>query len=88
MESTSNKEIYCPCCDYDTFKNVERYSYAICPICFWEDDPFQLDEPEEEGSNHVSLNQARINFAIFQACEKEMIKNCRTPNSKDKKRKL
>jgi hypothetical protein len=78
---------YCPCCEYNTFNKDERLHYSICPICFWEDDPIQFEEPEYEGgANRVSLNQARKNFIDFGSCERDMIKNCRKPNKKDKKK--
>ena len=33
----------CPCCGYFTLES--RAAYAICPVCFWEDD----DADEESG---------------------------------------
>jgi hypothetical protein len=54
----------------------ERYQYLICPICFWEDEGQDLDEPDEEsGPNHMTLRQARQNFVQFGACERTMVKN-------------
>ncbi|WP_394746743.1 CPCC family cysteine-rich protein [Spongiimicrobium salis] len=80
---------YCPSCDYNTFKKSERLQYSICPICFWEDDPIQFEEPDcKSGANRVSLIQARKNFIEFGSCEKDMIKNCRKPNKKDIKKPL
>ncbi|MBK8722315.1 MAG: hypothetical protein IPL95_08625 [Saprospiraceae bacterium] len=47
----------------------------MCEVCFWEDDPNQLDDPNYEGgANRVSLKQGQKNFIEFGACEKEMIK--------------
>ena len=72
----------CPCCGYYTFENRPDGSYDICPVCFWEDDPIQLKNPDYEGgANRLSLNQARKNFLEFRACEKEMIVFTRKPNS-------
>ena len=35
----------------------------ICPVCFWEDDGVQFDDPDfTGGANRPSLNQARENF--------------------------
>ena len=52
----------CPCCGYFVF-NDPPGSYDICPICFWEDDIFQLRFPMTTGANHVSLIQAQQNCA-------------------------
>lgn len=71
----------CPCCGYKTFRENPNGSYDICEVCFWEDDPIQLDNPEYEGgANRVSLKQGQKNFMEFGACEREMIKNVRQPN--------
>jgi isopentenyldiphosphate isomerase len=70
----------CPCCGYKTFDEQPNGSHNICPVCFWEDDLFQLNNPDYEGgTNWVSLRQAQKNFAVFGACEKDMIKNIRKP---------
>ena len=55
-------------------------SFDICEVCFWEDDPVQLENPDYEGgANKVSLRQGQINFSKFGACEREMIKHIRKP---------
>jgi hypothetical protein len=77
---------YCPCCGYDTFDPSDRFEYSICPICFWEDDKLQLEDPELiGGANRVSLVQAKLNFEEFGACEEDLIKNTRKPTNKDKR---
>lgn len=71
----------CPCCRYYTFSHKPNGSYDICPVCYWEDDPVQLDDPTYEGgANHVSLKQARLNYQKFGACEKKMLSYVRKPN--------
>ena len=36
----------------------------VCPVCNWEDEPLQLENPDEEDcTNHMSLNQAREAWA-------------------------
>lgn len=76
----------CPCCGYKTFKEQPNGSYDICQVCFWEDDPIQLDNPDYEGgANRVSLKQGQKNFVEFGACEREMTKNVRQP-TKDEQR--
>ena len=60
----------CPCCGFLTLEEPERGNYEICPVCFWEDDPVQLEDPDYVGgANDVSLNQARQNFAALRVSE-------------------
>ncbi|WP_137392522.1 CPCC family cysteine-rich protein [Rhodoligotrophos defluvii] len=48
----------CPCCGTRVISKPG--SYEICPICGWEDDPLQSEDPEFwGGANQLSLNQAR-----------------------------
>jgi hypothetical protein len=76
----------CPCCGYKTFRKKPNGSYDICSVCFWEDDPTQLDDPDYEGgANRVSLKQGQKNFIEFGACERDMIKNVIQP-TKDEQR--
>ncbi|MBU2714133.1 CPCC family cysteine-rich protein [Zooshikella harenae] len=79
------KKYSCPCCGYKVFDNPSPGNdYAICPICFWEDDPIGFDVPEEEcGCNGISLIEAQTNFEEFGACRKDMVKNVRQPNEND-----
>jgi len=70
----------CPCCGYKTFKHKPNGSYEICGVCYWEDDPIQLEETDYEGgANRVSLRQAQNNFQLFGACEEDMVKRVRKP---------
>ena len=74
----------CPCCGYLTLP--ERGGYEICPVCFWEDDG--QDEHDAEivrcGPNyHLSLTQARKNFAAIGACEYRVLKNVRPPRPEE-----
>lgn len=70
----------CPCCGYYTFEEKPNGNYDICKVCFWEDDPIQLYDPDYRGgANRISLKQGRRNFIEFGACEKEMIPYVRKP---------
>lgn len=49
------KEIECPCCGMTMVGE-----YDICPICDWENDPLQLEDPDfSGGANEMSLNEAK-----------------------------
>ena len=53
-----SNEHNCPVCDKHTFSCHD--SFEVCPICGWEDDELQCDEPDYEGgANTESLNQAK-----------------------------
>lgn len=70
----------CPCCEYLTFDNIPDGSYDICPVCFWEDDAQQNQNPElKGGANTVSLKEAKKNFRKFNACEERFTKYVRKP---------
>ncbi len=53
----------CPCCGYLTFDEEPSGTFEICPVCYWEDDNVQNEDPAYEGgANGVSLLQAKENF--------------------------
>ncbi len=59
----------CPCCGR---KVIEKPGdFEICPICGWEDDPTQSQDPDfEGGANELSLNQARKKYKAERAAKK------------------
>ncbi|MDO6450346.1 CPCC family cysteine-rich protein [Oceanobacillus profundus] len=76
----------CPCCGYKTLDDEPPGTYAICEICFWEDDAVQYNDPDYEGgANTPSLREAQRNYIEFGACEKRCIEFVRKPNEKDMK---
>lgn len=81
-----SKKYPCPCCGYKTLTEEACGSYDICPVCFWEDDPIQLDDMDYEGgANRVSLRQGQRNFLEYGACERKMIKHTRPPTSEEQR---
>ncbi|MFV0456880.1 MAG: CPCC family cysteine-rich protein [Pseudomonas sp.] len=51
----------CQCCGSLTISEYGKYE--ICPICNWEDDPVQSENPDYSGgANALSLSQARENW--------------------------
>jgi hypothetical protein len=76
-----NQKYKCPCCEYLTLDEPPIDSYEICPVCYWEIDPLQINRPDYEGgANVVSLNQAKANYKKFGACDKRVLKYVRPPN--------
>ena len=76
----------CPCCGYKTLELEPPGTYDLCPICFWEDDAVQFDDPDYEGgANEVSLRQAQKNYAEFGACERSALSQVRNPTEKDER---
>lgn len=52
-------KFFCKCCGYNTLKQFPDGTYEICEVCFWEDDKYQTENPNEEaGPNYVSLIEA------------------------------
>lgn len=71
----------CPCCGNLTYPQKPGFtSYHICPVCFWEDDPYALFNPfDADNVNRVSLAEARENYLEFKACSKEFVEYVRPP---------
>ena len=60
-DNTAAQEWICPVCGKYTFEEYD--SYDICPVCGWEDDGLQRDEPDLAcGANGLSLNQYREQY--------------------------
>ena len=57
-------------------------SYEVCPVCFWEDDPVQNEDPSYGGgANAVSLTCARENYVQYGACEPALFDSTRAPRT-------
>ena len=70
----------CPCCGYLTFDEEPLGTFEICPVCFWEDDNVQNNDPSyDDGANRISLIQAKKNFLQFGAIQEKFISSVRNP---------
>jgi hypothetical protein len=66
---TSSNLQQCPCCDYYSLAN-RGYS-LVCPVCFWEDDCDDPNNPDWRAKSDLnrdfSLLNARSNFKKYGA---------------------
>src|SRR5262245_40690181 len=66
-------------CRYMTLTKNSRH--RVCPVCLWEDDGQNDHDADRvrDGSNGVSLTQARFNFLTFGAYDEVSIPFARRP---------
>lgn len=57
MDRFKRTDKHCPCCGQFEYEEVN--GYEVCEVCGWEDDPYQFENPDETGANHISLNEHR-----------------------------
>lgn len=70
----------CPCCGNLTLEEEGVGTYEICPVCFWENDKVQFENPDlTDGANEVSLNEARRNYREFGAAASNYLSRVRPP---------
>jgi hypothetical protein len=70
----------CPCCRFLTLSEQPPGTFEICPVCFWEDDNVQFEDPDYAGgANKVSLLQARQTFLSTGAKSREAAQLVRKP---------
>ncbi len=80
VTSNETKKYKCACCGCYTMEEPSG-SFEICPVCFWEDDKTQNNDPEYTGgANKVCLNEARKNYDIFGACTESAVPFVRIPS--------
>jgi hypothetical protein len=76
----SRERGFCPCCGYQTLAPDTPGSYEVCPVCYWLDDLVAFYAPEYESEyNHLSLEQARANFAEHGAITPAAVSRTRAP---------
>jgi len=72
MSDVREGRFQCPCCDFYVFQ--QRGRHDTCPVCWWEDDGSDLDAPDAVSpANHISLREARANFARFGAADQAAV---------------
>jgi len=72
VEGKPSELLPCPVCNYKSF--IELGTWKTCPVCAWNSDPMQEAMPTEAvGSNGLSLEDARRNFAQFGAITQDKL---------------
>lgn len=75
----------CACCGFLTLEEPGDNTYEICPVCGWENDRLQQEDPElDAGANPVTLNEARENFRSFGAISAEVRGQTRPPRDDER----
>jgi len=76
---SKRKRRACSCCGFYTMVTGPG-NHDVCPVCFWEDDGIQNDNPDfRGGANRVSLNEAKENYNEMGACEERFLQYVREP---------
>jgi hypothetical protein len=84
MECEMTKRFACACCGYLTLSEEPPGTYEICPVCSWEDDLVQFQDPTYiGGANRVSLEEARANFQLFGARSRKDLPRVRAPHNEE-----
>ncbi len=84
MYNKIKKKYLCPCCENYTLDDGPGH-FEICPVCYWEDDNIQRDDPDYRGgANDISLNEARKNYKKIGAMSQEYCDMVRPPLDKER----
>lgn len=71
----------CCCCNFKSLiQNPKDPTFEICPICYWENDPYQNENPDYIGGvNLLCLNSAKLNFKKYHTVEERFKDIVRSP---------
>lgn len=78
LELMRHDRYRCPCCGNYTLRE-RRYSYEICPVCFWEDDMV----PVAGGANAINLSEAQENYRRIGAMDEDSLQFVRKPTAEE-----
>lgn len=68
----------CVCCNNYTLSEEPSGTFEICPVCYWEDDNVQCDNPDYEGgANGISLKKAREKYKRMGAISTDCLEHVR-----------
>ena len=75
----------CLCCNHWTLAEEPPGTFALRPVCGWEDDAFQAKHPDfPGGTNAVSPNTGRKNFKPWGAFGPARLTRTRRPTAEER----
>lgn len=75
----------CPCCACFTFDEQPTGTFAICPVCWWEDERVQFEDPLlAGGANLPSLSEARRSYLASGVADPDHGSYVRPPRDDEK----
>jgi hypothetical protein len=79
----NNKRKYpCPCYGFLTRSDSSYGTFEIRPICNWEDDFVQFNDPTYRGgANKENFEEARNNFNLYGAVAERFVLEVRDPKA-------
>ena len=81
---TDQTRFPCACCGYLTLTEPGPNTYEICPVCGWENDRLQQEDPSlDVGANPVTLEVARQTFARIGASTEDLVGRLRAPRPEE-----
>jgi hypothetical protein len=75
---------HCPCCGYPTL--AIRGGFDVCAVCHWEDDgqdSHDADRVRGGPNGHLSLTEARANYANIGAVDQGGTLHVRAPTTEE-----
>ncbi len=79
------KRYRCACCNNRTIEGyLIHYYNEPCPVCHWQNNSAQNNNPEIDGINKISLKKAQQNYQNIGAIKEEYLSIVRKPTDKEK----
>lgn len=84
-ETRAGRRYACRCCGFLTLVEPPGNTYETCPVCRWDDDGLQVQNPDMTGgSNKVSFNEARHNFRHYRVSDPNRQPRARPPRPEER----
>ena len=75
------RKFACPCCGFLTLIDPSYWSFEVCPVCSWKQDPEQKDDPLYwGGANGIAQLEGVKNFGRCGASHPDEVLRVRAPH--------